>query len=470
MNKSKPKPGKLVRHFVLSGVCFFLQVIDLIPLQSPLYAQSVTQLQSDTIRNGADLNTCLQYAMKHQPVIQQLQLSEEISRRDVGIALSDWFPQVDAVGNFQQYLKLPVSIFPNLTNPSGPKSEITTGVKNSSTLALTANQVIFNSDVFLAGKTARYYKLRSVQTTRQGKIELVVQISKAFYDVLLSNAQMNFLLEDRSRLEKSMKDAKSQYETGVSDKIDYQRALIAVNNINAEINGTQEDIKAKYAYLKELIGYPDNRSFTVAYDSLKMMKDSWIDTLTGVNYQNRIEYQLLLTRLKLQKSTVDYYKAGFLPSLSAFANYNLVYQNDLLNEMFNRDYPNSAIGLKLSFPIFQGTRRIQQVKRANLQYREMALDSVNLKNRMSTEYVQAIAAYKSNLKSFQAARENSGIANEVYTTVRLQYSEGIKTYLEVIVSETDLRTSRINELNALFRLLSSKIDVENALGTISVNY
>jgi outer membrane protein len=208
----------------------------------------------------------------------------------------------------------------------------------------------------------------------------------------------------------------------------------------------------------------------VSYDSIRMMKDAWIDTLNGVNYHNRIEYQLLLTGLKLSKSNADYYKMSFLPELSAYANYNLVYQNDALADLYSRDFPNSSVGLRVSFPIFQGTKRIQQVKRANLQYREMALDTLNLKSRMNTEYEQSMASYKSNLKAYEAALENAQIANEVYNTVRLQYNQGIKTYLEVIVSETDLRTSRINQLNALYRLLSSKIDVENALGTISVNY
>jgi outer membrane protein TolC len=344
------------------------------------------------------------------------------------------------------------------------------GVKNTSSLQLNADQVIFNSEVFLAGKSARYYKLRSRQAANQSKIQLVVQVSKAYYDVLLSAAQLDFLKEDYARQEKSMKDAQSQYEAGVSDKIDYQRASISLNNIKSEIYGTREEIKAKYAFLKELMGYPAGQPLKVSYDSVKMMRDSWIDTVKGVNYHNRIEYQLMLTGLKLQKSNVDYFKMGFLPELSAYANYNLVYQSDALVDLYRSDFPNSAVGLRLSFPIFQGTRRIQQLKRANLQYSEMALDTLNLKSRMNTEYEQAMASYKSNLKAYEASLENAQMANEVYNTVRLQYNQGIKTYLEVIVSETDLRSSRINQLNALYRLLSSKIDVENALGIISVNY
>jgi outer membrane protein len=459
-------PRKFRMQVSLFGVGMFMQITGILPSQTGLWAQSVP----DVIPDSADLNTCLVYAMDHQPLVQQLRINEEISRRDVGIALSDWLPQIDLSGSFQKYVKQPVTFFPDPSNPEGPKTEITTGVKNTSAIQLNANQTIFNSDVLIAGTSAKYYRLRSRQTTNQSRIQLVVQVSKAYYDVLLSNAQLDFLQEDFSRQQKSMKDARSQYEAGVSDKIDYQRASISLNNIKSEIYGTNEEIKAKYAYLKELMGYPVDQPLKVSYDSLRMMKDSWIDTLNGVNYHNRIEYQLLLTGLRLQKSNANYYKMSFLPELSAFANYNLVYQNDALVDLYRSDYPNSAIGLRLAFPIFQGTKRIQQLKRANLQYQEMALDTLNMRSRMNTEYEQSMASYKSNLKAYEASFENAQIANEVYNTVRLQYNQGIKTYLEVIVSETDLRTSRINQLNALYRLLSSKIDVENALGNISVNY
>ena len=466
MSSFTGKPKKPLFRCRLSRIFLFQAIFLLIHSHSMLTGQTAPEV----ITGSADLDTCLRYAMQHQPLVKQLQLNEEISRRDVGIALSDWLPQIDATANLQSYIKQPISIFPDLTNPGGPEREITIGQKNTSGVQIAATQVIYNNNVLIAGKTAKYYRLRSTQTTEQSKIDLVVEISKAFYDVLLSQANLNFLKEDIARLDKSMQDAYSQYEAGVSDKIDYQRATIALNNTRAEMSGTQEAIKAKYAYLKELMGYPVDQPLRIAYDSVKMVQEAWLDTATGLDYQNRIEFQLLQTRLHLQKSTIDYYKLGFLPSLSAFGNYNLVYQNDNFTDLYSRNFPNSYVGLKLSFPLFDGTRRIQQVKRASLQYREMALDTLNLKSRMNTEYHQAMSSYRSNLDNYEMAQKNAEIADDVYNTVKLQYNQGIKTYLEVIVSETDLRTSRINELNALYRLLSSKLDVEKALGNISVNY
>ena len=460
-------------NYIRNWVSYYTRRISIVFILIIFFTVPVTSLaqtQQDILNFNADLNTCVKYALNHQPLIQQLQLSEDITRQDVRIALSDWFPQLNASAGLQHYLKQPVSIFPDFTNPSGPKREITTGVLNTSSLQFSANQVLYNNDVLIAAKSDKYYKLKSTQTTREQKINLVVEVSKAFYDVLLSEANQDFLSDDIVRIDKSMKDAYNQYKTGVSDKIDYQRALISINNLKSEIYATQETIRAKYTRLKELMGYPQNEHLTIERDTLDMFKSFQVDTAVVPDYHNRIEYNLLITQLKLQKFTMDYYKTGFLPSLSAFANYNLVFQNDQFNDLYKQTFPNSIIGLSLSFPIFEGTRRIQQLKRAHLQYREMALDTINLKNSINTELDQAMAAYKSNLKAYKAASENVRIADEVYNTVKFQYDQGIKAFLEVIVSETDLRTSRINELNALYRLLSSKLDLDKALGNISVNY
>jgi outer membrane protein len=64
-------------------------------------------------------------------------------------------------------------------------------------------------------------------------------------------------------------------------------------------------------------------------------------------------------------------------------------------------------------------------------------------------------------------KENLALAREVYDVIQLQYRSGIKTYLEVINSETDLRTAQINYYNALYGVLASKIDVQRALGQLT---
>ncbi len=78
--------------------------------------------------------------------------------------------------------------------------------------------------------------------------------------------------------------------------------------------------------------------------------------------------------------------------------------------------------------------------------------------------------YKSNIYFLQTQSENVRLAREVYNIVRLQYREGIKAYLDVIIAENDLKTAEVSYLNALFQVLESKIDLEKSMGDIPVAY
>jgi outer membrane protein len=174
----------------------------------------------------------------------------------------------------------------------------------------------------------------------------------------------------------------------------------------------------------------------------------------------------LQTQMRLQEANLDYYIWSFIPSLSAFGAYNLNFENNQFSNLYKKDYPSSYIGLQLSFPIFQGAKRIQQIEQAKLELNLIDYDQAALQNSINTEYIQAMANYKSNLNNFRIQKDNLKLAKDVYNIIELQYKSGIKTYLDVITAETNLRTTQVNYLNALYQVLISKTDLQKALGTI----
>jgi len=196
------------------------------------------------------------------------------------------------------------------------------------------------------------------------------------------------------------------------------------------------------------------------------MQEIYIDTNARLQFERRIEYQQLETAKRIQKETTMYYELGFLPSLSAIYNYNYEFESNKFSDLYSKAYPFSLFGLQLNIPIFSGLKRLENVHKARLQERRTDWDEVNLKLVIYSQYQQAMANYKSNLYYLSAQRDNVEMAREVYNIVKLQYREGVKAYLDVIIAESDLQTSEINYLNALFHLLESKIDVEQAMGDI----
>ncbi|HEX2847679.1 MAG TPA: TolC family protein [Chitinophagaceae bacterium] len=421
-------------------------------------ASNAQQTSTDSLLQDASLPNVIQYALKRQPLVQQSLIDEQITALQVKSKLADWYPQI----NFNYLLQHNFDVQTNIIGGNPVKL----GVDNTSAFQFGATQTIFNRDVLLALRSRNDVQLQARQQTTSNKIDVVVNVTKAFYAVLATQQQIKVVQETITRLERSLKDARSQYDAGVADKTDYKRATIALNNAIASRKATEESLKANMENLKAVMNYPPSGTLNIAYDSIALENAIPQDTLARVDIGSRIEYQQLQTLKRLQEANLKYNKWSFIPTLSANGAYNFNYLNDQFSKLYNQSYPNSYIGLTLGLPIFQGGKRKYNIKQAEWQLKRVDLDIVNLENSVNAEYTAAVAAYKSNLANFLAIKENVQLAQEVYDVIQLQYRSGIKAYLEVITAETDLRTAQINYFNALYSVLSSKVDVQRALGTV----
>jgi outer membrane protein len=121
-------------------------------------------------------------------------------------------------------------------------------------------------------------------------------------------------------------------------------------------------------------------------------------------------------------------------------------------------------------PIFTGTRRLQEVRVAKLQIERLDYNFNSLKDSIRTQYIEALSSYKSNLNNYYEQKENLDLARQVYNIIQLQYRAGIKTYLDVVIANNDLFSAQVNFTNAIFQVLSDKIDVQRALGTLKYTY
>ena len=436
---------------------YFLIINSFLFIPAIVFSQPVT----DTV---VTLKQCVDYALRNQPAVKQANIDEAINERNIRIGLADWLPQITSAGIYQHYFQ--GSPEAAAADPAALASG--QSLTEYSQLGLQLNQVIYDNEVLEAAKTAKYSRAYYKQNTYSSQINVVSDVSKAFFDVLLSQKQLDILNEDIVRLQRSLKDAYNQYQAGVVDKTDYKQATISLNNSLTSRKQTEEAIKSKLAYLKQIMGISKGHDIKLSYDSTRYVQEASIDTLQQLDVNKRIEFRLLQTQKNIERVTVNYYKWGFLPSLSLQGSYNLFYLSNHFSDLYNNAIPNSYAGLTLDLPIFTGTKRLQNLSKARLQVDRTDLDIDNTANTINTEYVQALADYKSNYTNYRLLNENVGLAKDVYKVVSLQYREGIKTYLDVIIAQADLRTAELNYYNALFQLLSSKIDLEKALGILNI--
>ncbi|WEK18930.1 MAG: TolC family protein [Candidatus Pedobacter colombiensis] len=420
---------------------------------------------NNKVLSNASLQEVIHYALINKPGVKQALIDEEIGERDIKSALSGWLPQINGSANYNYNLKQQQS---TLTF-NGETSLLIVGTKYTSAMTLQADQKFLDAGLIQASKASKYYRLQYKESTESAKISTVVEVSKAYFDILTSKEQLNIINENIARLEKQFKDSHAQYDVGLVDKTDYQRAQISLSNSKADRKRAEELMKYKYAYLKQLIGYSSDKDISLNFDTMRMENEVLLDTNQARNYENRVEYRLLQTQKKLQQLNTSYNKWAYLPTIAGFINYNWNYQNNNFKDLYNTNYPSSLFGLTLNLPIFQGTKRTQEIRKSELQEKRIDLDLYNTRNQINAQYEQAIATYKANLNDWKTTFANVELSKQVYNIIKQQYDEGIKTYLDLMTAETDLRTTQLNYLNSLYSLLSSKLDVQQALGTIIVN-
>lgn len=411
---------------------------------------------------GLTLEQCVDYALENRAAVEQALLDEQIGNRQIRANLSGWYPEINA--SFGGSYNIKPQQF-----PVGDQI-VTSAQRYSSNLLFEANQNLFNNDLLLASKAARFSRLQLEQQITNTKINTVVEVSKAFYDILLTQEQHRILLVNLERQEKQYNDARSRYEVGLVDKTDYQRAAITLANIRSDIKRAQEGLKAKVAYLKQLMGYPIENNLELAYDYTQMEQAVLVDTSEVVEFANRIELQQLQTQRQLLELNTAYNKWSFLPTVSAYINYNAQYFSSTdLADLYNTAFPTSVVGLRVSLPIFQGLRRFQNIRIAQLQEERLDVQIEDTRKAINTEYQAALANYKADLTDWRTLQSNLELAQEVYDIIKLQYDEGVKAYVDLVVAESELRATQINYYNALYNLMASKLDYQRALGNININ-
>ena len=415
------------------------------------------------------LQQCIEYARQHQPAVNISQININIAKTTNLINLSTALPQISASGDLIHYLQQSQASTGTTTTTGGTTTGTSSGSSHNYSFVpgIAVTQSVFNPTLLYAYKSAPLYVKQAQQESDSTKIFLVSAVSKSFYTLLLTLEQINVLKEDTSEFGKSFRDAYHQYKGGIVDETDYEQAEITLNNTKAQLKQANENVIPQYATLKQLIGYPTDKQFNVVFDTLEMMKSIHIDTTEQLQFEKRIEFQLLNTSKSLQEQQVNYYRYSFLPTVSAFYNYNLAYQNNHLSDLFSTSYPSSLVGLSISVPIFTGFYRLNSLHKAKLQEQVIDWQQTDLKSQINVEYTTALASYKGNYYNLQVLQKNVDLSRRVYFVVSLQYRQGIIPYLNVITAETNLINSEINYLNALFQVLSNKIDLEKSMGNIS---
>ncbi|QIX61983.1 TolC family protein [Hymenobacter lutimineralis] len=251
--------------------------------------------QAPTAVSGTPMPLSLQqsidYAIKNKPTLLATRLAERTAEAKVGEIRSAGLPQVNGglnvADNFKQQKAL-VS-FPLsqtvLTSESLNKAEtgervvletqqlnlppqpFVFGQQWQGSANVSVSQLLFDGSYFLGLKAAKVYQDLSKKQTQQAEIDVVEQVSKAYYSTLVARERLQLLARNVRRLDTLLYQTNQTFKEGFVEKLDVDRLRVQRNNLVVEQQKAQRLTELSVALLKFQMGLPQQQSVELT-DSL----------------------------------------------------------------------------------------------------------------------------------------------------------------------------------------------------------
>lgn len=382
-----------------------------------------------------------------------------------GLAL----PSVDFAATYSRALKRPVFFLPDFDDPeSGRVVPIQIGSENSIDLTFSARQVLFNSAVFTGVGTAKIYSEAARDLYQAKENATVASVRRAFYSVLLAGEGRTIMHSTLKNAEENLKNARVLSSAGLVSEYDALRAEVSYENLKPDVMKAEDDYVLALNTLRIAMGISAEQPLEV----VGLLQPDIVDEQHLTNaVEDAVKMNPSLEALRKQtdvnEAIVSIERSNYLPTLSAFGNYQLQAQKNQFNFSTNDFIGSSVVGVNLSFNIFKGFQTNARVEQATLDHRRSQEQLASMESTLRTQVESMILRLRWAQKQIGVHEKTIAQAEKGYRIVSTRFASGSGTQLEVNDAQLALNRAQVNRIEAIYQYLLAATDIEQALGGLN---
>ncbi|MBQ0097302.1 MAG: TolC family protein [Bacteroidales bacterium] len=467
---------------------------------------SITAVQEDTSLVVLTLEDALKVAMSENIAVKIA--DKEIMRTTYAKkgAYAALFPNVDGSATFQRTIKKQVMYmdsgggfdiggmvkdalvpivtplygqhpdlpFPDLSGGSGAKEEETGGTNdgfsvgrwNTWSAGVTASMPIINAQLWQSLKISGDEVELAVEKARGSRVDMVTQVKKAYYGVLLAKEANKVYEQVYSNAVHNLDITQKRYNAQKASEMELTRAKTTVANAVPDLYNSRNSVGLALWQLKAVMGVDLDYNMDVDGQLSDFADQMFYDI--HKNDDADISRNSSLKQLAIQveelAKTVKVNQMAYVPSLAVVFNYTY---SAMTNDFNFKEYkwtPYSYVGLTLSIPIFSGGKRLNAVRQSRVQYDELKLQQVNLERQLRIGIRSCLSTMETSMNSYYAAQSAVESARKGYDISQRSYEVGRSTLVELNDALLALTSASLSECQAVYNFLSAKAELENQLG------
>ena len=420
----------------------------LLALMSVVAVSATTQENGTTATESKPLvltlEQALQIALSENPTVKIADQTIEAKKYAKKGTYSSLWPDISASGTYQRYIKKQTFHIMGQTMKVGTTNNISGGVN--------AAMPLVNAQLWKSLKLSAMDVELAIEQARSSKVDMVEQVSKAFYQVLLAKDSYNVY--------------KRVYDNAVENhKIVEKRYSVGVSNAEPNVFEAENSIILALWQLKALLGLDMNKEVDCAGSlaDFEPVMNSHIDH--EANLANNSTMRQFDIQERMLEKSIEMKRAANIPSLALSVGYNYVAMDESMKLFHYRWNPYSVAALSLNIPIFSGFKRRADVKQAKIELSNLQLQRENTERQLFTAMKQYESSMLTSLKQYHASSENISQAKRGYDIAVKRYEVGGGTLVDIDNSQLAYTQAELSRSTAIFTYLTNQVSLEKIKGT-----
>jgi len=431
----------------------------------------ITYAQENSTIN-LSVNQAMEHALQNNTSVQNARLDVAIADRKVWETTTIGLPQISASGSYNNNLSLATQLIPAefFGGEAGEFIEVQFGTKHNFNGALNVSQLIFSGSYLVGLQAAKVYQSLSEKTLDKTEVDTKSNVALTYYSILMAEENVKTLQENQEYMEDMLRQTTAFYTHGLLEETEVDKLKITVISLENSIKSIQRQIDYLYLLLKIQLGIGREKEIILTDNLSHVLLEINIDDLLNKKFalDEHIEYQLIKTQEDLMTLDLKRYKSEYLPTLSAFYNFQ---ENAMRNEFnpFSSDekwFESSMLGFQIDVPIFNSGLKRSKVQQARLELEKVTNTKKMLESNLYSLLLQKRNEFITGQENLENSQKNKQISKKVLDNISTKHQKGVASSLELTQANTDYLTTISEYTQSVVNLLNAKIELEKILNEL----
>ncbi|MDP2236861.1 MAG: TolC family protein [Bacteroidales bacterium] len=408
------------------------------------------------------------YAGKHNYELRNAQLDIETARYKVKETVATGLPQISASINYNDNIGLPVQLVPgDFFGRPGEDIEVQFGTKYSANAGASVNQLLFSGSYLVGLQASKAYLEQSKKNLFKNQVEVNKAVSESYFLVLATKESILVIDSTLEITRKLAKQTKIIVENGFAEETEFDQLQLLIADLETGRMNAVSQLETTKSYLRYHLGMDEKQQIDVAESLVELTEKLVAEKLftTQFNLYNNIDFQILQNQKDLALLQVKLEKSAYLPTLSAFLNYNTQAQRQEWDFFDSKGkwYSSSVLGVSMNIPVFSGGERSSRVRQAQYQFEKTQVAEEMVSSSLNLQYQTIRNELENALQTYQNTKNSKGIAEKIFRRTGVKYTEGMAASLDLLNTQNQYLTSQSQYINAALNMLNKTVALESIL-------